>query len=122
MIKTSLWSCILAIIFAVALNSPPVLAATNTGGQTTTSGQTYKGCMKSCRESYAYCKKHQSKTMNCDNRLWACIEWCETAIDKKIKRPRTPRVLAPKQKLQTPAKRDRGNTKKKPRHNGTIRR
>ena len=121
LIKTGLWSCILGVIFAIAFNSPPLLAATNTAGHGTSSGQTYKSCMKSCQESYDYCKKHQSKTMNCSTRWLACVEWCETAIDKKGKQPRKTRFLKPQRKQQAPAKRSRGNTRKKPLHNGTIR-
>ena len=59
---------------------------------------TYANCMNGCWRSHSYCKKHQSKTINCGRQLGVCIEYCESTFDPQIRK--TPKTLKPKQRLQ----------------------
>ena len=115
-INTSVLFFALIFISGIAINPSSALAAKNTGGQT------YASCMNGCWKSHTYCKKHQSKTMDCSKQLGICIDYCENTYDPQSKRPRTPRFLAPKQKLKAPTREDSKSKKKKMRNNTTIRR
>lgn len=82
--------------------------------------QAYIGCMNGCWRSDKYCRKYQTKIMDCNKQLGKCLDWCEDAympigiLETAPTKP--PIFLKPTQKNQkaAPTKPTPKPTKRKP--------
>ena len=70
--------------------------------------QAYVSCTNGCWRSDKYCRKYQTKIMDCNKQLGKCLDWCEDAYDMpigtlEIKPTKIPIFLEPAQKNQKAA-------------------